>query len=159
MASNLPLGLQHVLDVYRLVNLSHCSRINAVNEIARTLRIDPQTVKSACTTRLGIRTRDLDEFLHSDKSDAFCDHLVRRFPVYRKDIEAFFNKFDDKKEQTLGEPVGPVNALLLNDKKDLLRLLLFQDICKSISAWTKRYDIPEDVRQEILEIKKQIDKI
>ena len=52
MTMNLPTGLQHVMEVYRLVRRSHRSRIKAVNEVARTRRIDPQTVTSAYTRSL-----------------------------------------------------------------------------------------------------------
>lgn len=52
MTMNLPTGLQHVMEVHRLVRRSHRSRVKAVNEVARTRRIDPQTVTSAYTRSL-----------------------------------------------------------------------------------------------------------
>jgi len=155
---NLPSGLQHVLEVYRLVRLSHRSRIKAVNDVAQTHRIDPQTVASACTRSLGIRTYDLDEFLLPDNSVAFCEHLVRRYPSYQKEIEIFINQVDGNIEQTFEDPLGAVRALFPDEKKDLLRLLLLHDIRKILSVWARRYDIPEDVRREMLETKIQIDK-
>jgi len=44
MTISFPSGLQHVMEVCRLVCQSHRSRIKAVNEVARTRRVDPQTV-------------------------------------------------------------------------------------------------------------------
>jgi hypothetical protein len=158
MIMNLPSGLRHVLEVCRLVRESHRSRTKAVSEIARTRRIDPQTVTSACTRSLGIGTDALDDFLLPDNSEAFCEHLVRRFPAYQKEIEAFFKQLDGKNDKVVEDPAAAVRTLFPDEKKDLLRLLLLHDIRKKFSVWVERYDIPEDVRQEMLETKKQIDK-
>ena len=158
MTMNLPTGLQHVMEVYRLVRRSHRSRIKAVNEVARTRRIDPQTVTSACTRSLGIGIGEFDEFLRSENSEAFCEHLVRRLPPYQREIEAFFAELDGKKDQAPDDPLGAIRALFPDEKKDLLRLLLLHNISKRMSAWSERHDIPEDIRQEILAMQKQIDK-
>jgi len=158
MTISFPSGLQHVMEVCRLVCQSHRSRIKAVNEVARTRRVDPQTVTSACTRSLGIGTDDLDKFLLPENSEAFCEHLVRRFPRYQKEIEAFFAELDGKKYQTLDDPLGAIRALFPDEKKDLLRLLLLHDIRKRFSAWSERNDIPEEIRREMSEMRKQIDK-
>lgn len=96
MMANLPAGLQHVLEVYRLVRMSHHSRAKAVNEVARKHRIDPQTIRSACTRSLGIATADLDDFLLPENSKDFCSYLVRRFPPQQKEIEEYFQELDGK---------------------------------------------------------------
>jgi len=158
MTMNLPIGLQHVMEVYRLVRRSHRSRIKAVNEVALTRRVDPQTVTSACTRSLGIGTDEFDEFLRSENSEAFCEHLVRRFPPYQREIEAIFAELDGKKDQAPDDPLGAIRELFPDEKKDLLRLLLLHNISGRLSAWSERHDIPEDIRQEILAMQKQIDK-
>lgn len=158
MMVNLPTGLQHVIEVYRLVRMSQQSRVKAVNEVARKHRIDPQTIRSACTRSLGISTADLDEFLLSENSEDFCAHLVRWFPQYQKEIEAFFGELDGKGTSTLEDPARVVRTLFPDEKKDLVRLLFLDNIRKRLSVWSERPDIPEDVRQEITDVKKQIDK-
>jgi hypothetical protein len=146
------------MEVYRLVRRSRLSRIKAVNEVARTRRVDPQTITSVCTRSLGLGTNDLDEFLLPENSAAFCEHLVRRFPPYQKEIEAFFANIDGKKDPTVDDPLGAIRTLFPDEKKDLLRLLLLHNISKSFVSWLKRDDIPEDIRREIADIQKQIDK-
>lgn len=158
MTMNFPTGLQHVMEVYRLVRRFNRSRIKAVNEVARTRRVDPQTVTSACTRSLGIGTDDLDKFLLQENSEAFCEHLVRRFPPYQKEIEAVFAELDGRKDRTIDDPLGMIRALFPDEKKDLFRLLLLHDVRKRFSAWSERHDIPEDIRREMSEMKKQIDK-
>jgi len=153
MTISFPTGLQHIMEVYRLVRRSHRSRIKAVNEVAH-----PQTVTSACTRSLGIGTDDLDEFLLPENSEVFCEHLVRRFPSYQKEIEAFSAELDGKKSRILDDPLGEIRALFPDEKKDLLRLLLLHDIRKRFFVWSERRNIPDDIRREILEIQKQIDK-
>jgi hypothetical protein len=56
------------------------------------------------------------------------------------------------------DPLGAITALFPDEKKDLLRLLLLHNISKRLSAWSERHDIPEDIRQEVLAMQKQIDK-
>ena len=155
---NFPTGLQHVMEVYRLVRRSHRSRIKAVNEVARTRRVDPQTVASACTRSLGIGTDEFDEFLRSENSEAFCEHLIRRFPPYQKEIETVFAELDGKKKRTIDDQLGMIRALFPDEKKDLLRLLSLHDVRKKFSAWSERHDIPEDIRREMSEMQKQIDR-
>lgn len=83
--------------------------------------------------------------------------MVRRFPLYQKEIEVFFAELDGKKSRILDDPLGATRALFPDEKKDLLRLLLLREIRKRFTAWSERHDIPEDVRQEMSEIQKQID--
>jgi len=84
--------------------------------------------------------------------------LVTRFPPYQKEIEVFFAELDGKKDQALDDLLGAIRALFPDEKKDLLRLLLLHDIRKRFSAWSERHDIPEDIRREMSEMQKQIDK-
>jgi hypothetical protein len=156
---NIPSGLQHVMELYRLVRVSHRSRINAVKEIAKNRRIDPQTVTSACTRSLEIDTDHLDYFLLPKNEEIFCDHLVKRFPSYQKEIETFFNQIVCKKDVSAEDPSGVVRTLFPKERKDLLRSLLLQNISKKIAAWSVREDIPDDIMSDMLGIKKQIDVI
>jgi hypothetical protein len=107
---------------------------------------------------LGIGIADLDDFLESENLAAFCEHLVRRFPPHQKVIEAFFDRLDGKERQSLDDPTAIVRTLFPDEKKDLLRLLLLDSIRKKINTWLDRPDIPDDIRQEMTDIKKQIDK-
>lgn len=154
---NIPSGLQQVMELYRLVRVSHRSRINAVKEIAKMRRRDPQTVTSACTRSLGIDTDQLDYFLLPQNAEIFCEHLVRRFPSYQKEIETFFNQLVGKKDVSAEDPAGVVRTLFPKERKDLLRLLLLQNIGKRFVSWSVREEIPDDIRREMSEIKKQID--
>lgn len=154
----MPSGLQHVLEVCKLVRLSHRPRIKAVSEVARAHRIDPNTVSAACTRSLGIGIAELDDFLEPKNFAAFCEHLVRRFPPYQKEIEVFFDRLDGKERQRQDEPTAIVRTLFPDEKKDLLRLLLLGGIRKKFNTWLDRPDIPDDIRREMTDIKKQIDK-
>jgi len=158
MMANLPAGLQHVLEVYRLVRMSYHSRAKAVNEIARKHRIDPQTIRSACTRSLGITMADLDDFLLPKNSEDFCSHLVKRFPAQQKEIEAFFGETDGKGTVSPDDPAAVIRTLFPDEKKDLVRLLLLDSMRKKLSVWSNRHDIPEDLRQEMVSAKEQIDK-
>lgn len=158
MIANLPAGLQHVLEVYRLVRVSHHSRGKAVNEVARKHRIDPQTIRSACTRSLGIATADLDDFLLPENSEEFCGYLVRRFPPYQKQIEAFFGELYGKDIGSYDDPAAVIRTLFPDEKKDLVRLLLLDSIRKKLSVWSNRHDVPEDLRQEMANAKEEIDK-
>lgn len=102
MTMNIPIGLQHVIEVYRLVRMSHQSRTKAVNEVARKRCVDPQTIRMACTRNLGIATADFDDFLLPENYEEFCAHLVRRFPPYQKKIEAFFRELNGRGTSALG---------------------------------------------------------
>jgi hypothetical protein len=157
MDNNIPTGLKNVLEVYRLVRRSRCPRIKAVKEVARVRRIDPQTVISACTRSLGIGTADFDDFLTPKNSETFCELLIQRFPPYQKYIESFFQELDGKKDNRIEEPLGMIRTLFPNEKKDLLRLLLLNNVGKKLEIWSKCSGMPEDVRKEMVEIKKQID--
>jgi hypothetical protein len=159
MTANLSKGLQHVLDVYKRVRTLHLSRIKAVHECARIRRVDPQTIISACTRSLGITAVDLDEFLIPKNSEAFCDYLVKRFPPYQKDIEEFFRAFDQKAPVTTEEPGKIIRTLFPDERKDIARRLLLDSILKKLSVWTGRQDVPEDIRQEIANMKNQIEKV
>ena len=90
MIEHIPTGLQHVLEVVRLVRADGMDRLAEVKAVAKKHRIDPQTVTSACTRSLGINTTQLDEILEVAAEPAFCANLVRRFPPYQDYIERFF---------------------------------------------------------------------
>ena len=158
MNSNLPEGIRHALEVCRLVRLSHRTRISAIKEVARSRRIDHQTVLSACTRSIGINTTKLDEFLLVKNSDKFCQHLVQRFPLYQKDIEPFFRQLEGDDSESNDDPTRIVRTLFPDEKKDLLRLLLLHEVRKQLILWSDRDDIPENLKHEMIEIKKRIDK-
>ena len=129
-----------------------------MNEVAGKHRIDPQTIRSACTRSLEIATADLDDFLLPENSEEFCGHLVRRFPPYQKQIEAFFGEINKKDIGSNDDPAALVRTLFPDEKKDLVRLLMLDIIRKKLSGWSNRDDVPEDLRQEMISAKEQIDK-
>ena len=156
---NIPSGLQHVIELYRLVRVSNRSRINAIKEISKNQRIDPQTVSSACTRSLQITTAHLDYFLLPKNEAMFCEHLVKRFPSYQKEIETFFNQIVCNGDVGAGDPSRVIRTLFPKERNDLLQSLLLQNISKKIAAWSVRDDIPADIISAMLDIKKQIDAI
>lgn len=129
-----------------------------MNEVARKHRIDPQTIRSACTRSLGIATADLDDFLLPENSDEFCGHLVRRFPPYQKEIEAFFGELDGKDIGSRSDPAAAIRTLFPDEKRDLMLLLLLDSIRKKLSVWLSRHDVPEDLSNEMASAKGEIDK-
>jgi len=156
MDTTFPTGLRHVLEVYRHARVSHRSRVNAIKEVSRSRRVDPQTVTSACTRSLGINTDELDDFLLPGNAKAFCQHLVRRFPPYQKEIERFFSQIEGKQDEPDDDQLAFVRALFPDEKKDLIRLLLLHDVRTQLSRWSERDDIPDEIKSEMLEMTKRI---
>lgn len=156
MASDLPAGLEHVLEVYRLVRQSHFERLPAIREVARKRRVDFQTVSSACTRSLGINTEEFEEFLDQRNSASFREHLIRRFPDYQSEISKFFIAMssspvvtDDSEAERLLEPLFP------DEKQQVIDSLLLDYIRRKLSEWAERSDIPKDVRDEMRRLSKR----
>ena len=129
-----------------------------MNEVASKRRIDPQTIRSACTRSLGIATADLDDFILPENSEEFCGLLMKRFPPYQREIESFFGELNGKDLGSHDDPAAVIRTLFPDEKKDLLRLLLLDNIRRKLSDWSNRHDIPEDLRREMADAKEQIDK-
>lgn len=158
MNSNIPDGLRHILEVCRLVRLSHRTRISAINEVASIRRIDPQTVRSACTRSIGIKVAQLDNFLLKKNFSYFRDHLVKRFPSYQQDVETFFKQLEGDTSISATDPASFIRTLFPDEKKDLVRLLLLHEVRKQLLIWSERADLPADVKNKMVEMGKQIDK-
>jgi hypothetical protein len=56
------------------------------------------------------------------------------------------------------DPAAFIRTLFPDEKKDLMRLLMLDNIRKKLHIWSNRHDIPVNVRQEMTRIKEQIDK-
>jgi len=153
MTANLPIGLQHTLEVVRLVHKSRMHRLAAVKQIAKKHRIDPQTVSSACTRSLGLSTRAFDEFLERESAEAFCQHLVRRFPQHQDSIEAFFATVVGRPPaSSVKDPTRIVKTLFPEERKQVHDVLLLREALDSVERWLNRDDLPVDFRQELQEL-------
>ena len=152
MTVSLPACLQHVVDVYGLVQLRHTPRAEAITEVARKRRVDPQTIRSACTRSLGITTAKLDELLLPENCSAFCTLLVRRFPSYQKEIEACFAQADSNHHRAPDDPGHVLRPLFPHEQETLLRMLLLEDVRSTLTTWTERRDVPEDVKRGMADI-------
>lgn|SRR5574341_26669 len=157
MNSNLPDGLRHILEVCKLVRLSHRTRIDAINTVASKCRIDPQTVRSACTRSIGIKAAELDNLLMAQNFTRLSDLLVKRFPPYQKNIDTFFKQLEGDDKTSADDATRIVRTLFPDEKKDLMRRLLLHDVRKKLMLWSVRDDVPETMKHEIAEITKRID--
>lgn len=156
MSSELPAGLHHVLQVYRLVRRSRCNRLSAVKEVARQRRVDPQTISSACTRSLGINTDRLEDLLHPRNAKGFRDHLVRRFPSHKQQISEFLAAVDPAaSESEHGRAERILKTLFPDEKRHVLESVLLGHIQGKLAEWAGRTDIPEEVRAEMLDLSKK----
>ncbi len=150
MAEHIPKGLRHVLEVVRLVRKGAMDRGSAVEHVAKIHRVDPQTVRAACTRSLEINTEELDDFLDRDASPALCQHLVRRFPQYQDYIEDFFRELTSLAPIVSPEdPARSIRTLFPDEQKQLLTLLLLKEAERSLCAWLQRNDLPAEVKTEM----------
>lgn len=80
---NIPVGLRHLLEVYKLVNDSKYSHSEAFREIATRGRITEAAVRLACMRDIGVNTQELAYYLDPDNSELFKAHLSKRYPAYQ----------------------------------------------------------------------------
>lgn len=157
MDDNLPKGLRHIIEVYRLVRQSNYTRIEAIKEVSRIRRITSRSVTSACTRDIQITSEELDDFLVPENAKIFCQHLIRRYPTFQKDIEEFINSFDKDRTEIKEDPFG-LKTLFPEEKVNLLRGALLKVVVSKLARWLIRNDLPIDIKTEIEELKKQLEK-
>ena len=157
MPMNCPAGLQHVLEVVRLIHKSRMTRLDAVKHIAEKLRIEPQTVSSACTRSLGLSTRAFDEFLERDSTEALCQHLVRRFPQEQDLIEKFFaNVVDGPLASSSEDATRILKTLFPEEKKHLRDALLLSEVLECLERWLNRNDLSQNLQREIRDLREKL---
>lgn len=149
MNINIPIGLKHILEVYRLVKESSISRLDAIKLIAQKHRIDPQTVRSACTRSLGISAKKLDKLLLEENIDNFEGLLVRRFPSYQNQIELFFREIKSESGKVdEDDPNRFIKPLFPEEITNLSAFLTLKDIRNKCLEWVNRADVPNDVKKQ-----------
>lgn len=159
MREIVPKGLQYILEVYCSVHHSHQSRINAVKKVARKHRLDHQTISAACTRSIGINTNEFDNFLIPQNAQSFCDHLVKRFPSFRKQIEVFFAKqeggtgFSSEKTLDISRPLFPEEA------KNILTMLLLKEVKNKLREWLEINNLPFNLKIQMEELKGRLEEI
>lgn len=147
MRENIPTGLRQNLEVYRLVRWSGCDRKTAEKKIAQIHRVTSRTIASAITRNIGINTEDLDHYIKLKNSEAFRNHLVRHFPSFQDDIEAFFESIGvSDKGKSSSRALRP---LFPDEKKNVFMSLILEEAKDNLSRWLERDDLPKDLRQEI----------
>jgi hypothetical protein len=157
MPTNLQSGLQHVLEVVRLVHQSGIDRLTAVKHVAKQHRIDPQTVAAACTRSLGLNTRAFDEFLARENAEDFCQHLVRRFPQEQASIESFFAGVVGQPPPSSPEdPTRIVKTLFPEEMKQVRDAILLRAVRDSLARWLERIDLPRDLKREMRDLHEQL---
>lgn len=156
MASDLPIGLHHVLQVYRLVRRSGYDRLSAIKEVARQRRVDPQTISSACTRSLGLTTVMLDDLLDADNSARFREHLLRRFPAQQSQISDFLTAVDGSaSEAEIGKAERILETLFPSERRRVLESVLLRHIQNKLAEWSVRPDVPEEIRNEMRVLSKK----
>jgi hypothetical protein len=145
MDLKLPKGLRHIMDVYRLVRKSNHTRIEAIKEVSLIRRITSRSVTSACTRDIQINSDELDDFLIPENANNFCQHLIRRFPTFQKDIEEFINSFDKDITEIERDDFG-LKTFFPEEKDNLLRGVLLMVVIGKLSRWLIRSDLPIDLK-------------
>ncbi len=157
MPMNLPIGLQHVLEVVRLVHKNRMNRLAAAKQIAKKHRIDLQTVSSACTRSLGLSTRAFDEFLELDSVEALCQHLVRRFPQEQDSIEDFFaNIVGGLPASSREDPTRIVKTLFPEEKKHVRDALLLREVQECLDRWLNRNNLSRELQSEMRDLREKL---
>lgn len=155
MISNLPKGLKYIFEVYRLVRYENYTRKQAVNKIAtRHEKINPSTVRAACTREICIGTDRLDLYMKPGHEASFKDFLLNRFPQYENEIEEFFTyNFELKYSQKIDTRLRKASMYPSELLNELKRKLLIE-LQKSLDLWIDR-DVPNDIKitlQEWIEL-------
>lgn len=156
MKNKLPIGMRQILEVYRLVYQLGYERTDAVKKVALVCRVTSQTISSAITRNIGINTSQLDNLMRKGNEDAFRQHLVRHFPNYQDDIEKFFTSVNESTEYVEKGPTRILRTLFPEEKLNVLNLILLDEVRKYLKQWLARTDIPEDLREEIRDIKTKL---
>jgi hypothetical protein len=151
---NIPVGLRHVLDVYRLVNQSKYSYTEAFKRVATKSRITEASVRSSCTRDIGINTEELEMFLDPNNAEHFKLHLSKRFPHYQDSVREFINGILGKNEDMADELTKVIGTLFDDEKKNLITGVLLKSILENIEKWILREDIPNDVRVQMQDLLK-----
>ena len=160
MNTDIPIGLRHILEVYRLVRESSILRLDAIKQVAKKHRIDPQTVRSACTRSLSISAKKLDKLLLEENIDNFEGLLVRRFPSYQNQIELFFREIKGESGKVdEDDPNRFIKPLFPEEITNLLAFLMLKDIRNKCSKWANRADMPKDVKDQFNQWINMIEKI
>jgi hypothetical protein len=87
----IPVGLRHLLDVYKLVNDSKYSHSEAFREVATRGRITGTAVRMACMRDIGVTTQELTYYLDADNSELFKAHLSKRYPAQQDFVCQFID--------------------------------------------------------------------
>ena len=147
MNNIIPATLSQILEVYTLVRQFHYERIDAIKNVARKHRVDPQTVRSACTRSIGINIAEFDNLLRQEKSHMLQEMLIQRFPDNQSQLEQFFGDVNRLHEIENPDRISKLVRQLLPDEKKLLLLRVrLKQLISTIKLWEKRTDIPQDVK-------------
>lgn len=154
---NIPAGLGEVLEVYCLVRRSKLPRIRATREVARTRRIDPNTVSAACTRSLGISTEELDYFLEPENKVEFKNHLVKRYPEFLREIDTIFAAAEGEvRSQTVSDLERFMRSLFRDEVKGVLRSFVLKDASDRLSRLLEWDGVTEPAKAELRDIMKRI---
>jgi hypothetical protein len=156
MKENIPTGLRQILEVYRLIRWSGYDRLDAERTVAQNYRVTAPTIHSAITRNIGVTAAEIDDLMARGREDPFCEHLIRHFPGYRENINAFFNSFRESSKPDEKDPSLILKALFPDEIKNVLNDFLLNDVREYLSRWVNRTDIPKDLLNEIADLSKKL---
>ena len=150
MHNVIPATLSQILEVYTLVRQFNYERLDAIKNVARKHRVDPQTIRSACTRSIGINIAEFDDLLLQEKSHMFQEMLIQRFPYNQCQLEQFFGDINRLHEIDNPDRISKiVRQLLPEEKKLLLFRVRLEQLISTIKQWGNRTDIPQDVKSQL----------
>lgn len=148
---NIPSGLRHIMEVYRVVNKTDYSYTGAFKIVATKARITEASVRSACTRDIGINTTELDLFLDPLNAEAFKNHLFKRYPSQTQFIDRFINDVLGKNENELDDTTRTLRSLFDDEKENILSKIRLLKMLEQCSEWISRDDVPDDIKVKMQE--------
>jgi len=89
--SNIPIALQHILEVIHLVKKRGLSRVEATKSVSKRHKVRRETVLDKYGRQLNKTTGDVDRLLEARNLPEFKTVLNNKFPDQRNVIESFFS--------------------------------------------------------------------
>ncbi len=88
----IPAALEQTLRMIYLVKHRGFSRNDATSNIAKELRIRPQSVIDKYCRQLNKKAYEVDRLLSQNNLSEFKSILIKKFPNFSNDIDDFFRK-------------------------------------------------------------------
>jgi hypothetical protein len=147
---DIPKGLKHILEVYRLVNRSGRSYPGVVRTLTANSRPTAATIRAACTTNLGIKTEEFEMFLDPSNAAEFIQLLSRKYPAQQDAIHKFIKAILGKDDRLSEDPAEKLlDTLFPSEQKTVISIQLLKTLVTDFEKWVQRSDVPPDIQDSL----------